>query len=111
MILVIAIASWFWPQKDEPAAEGDGAAFDAFAGGHPVPPMPGQQLPPSRRRVAREAREPVTVGAPTLTKGAEDRLADAVRPADGPVPDSPTPDSPAPDGTTPDVSPQEDTRG
>ncbi|MBK5249096.1 MAG: NADH-quinone oxidoreductase subunit NuoH [Actinomycetales bacterium] len=30
------------PKKDE--------YFDAFAGGFPVPPLPGQQLPPSKRR-------------------------------------------------------------
>ncbi|MFH5822019.1 NADH-quinone oxidoreductase subunit NuoH [Georgenia sp. AZ-5] len=29
--------------------------FDAFAGGYPVPPLPGQTLPPSPRRARREA--------------------------------------------------------
>jgi len=82
VMLVVAIVSWFWPAGKDPDAGDDAAAsgtFDPFAGGHPVPPMPGQALPPSRRQ---QAREPVTVGAPTLTKGAQERLAGAVRPAD-----------------------------
>lgn len=65
------------PPKDEQAdAPGE---FDAFAGGHPVPPMPGQVLPPSRRRAA---REPVTVGAPALTKTTASSPGDATA-ADG----------------------------
>lgn len=51
----------FWPQS-QPApdttagaagAAGD-APFDAFAGGYPVPPLPGQTLPPSPRAARRE---------------------------------------------------------
>ncbi|WP_265520554.1 NADH-quinone oxidoreductase subunit NuoH [Oerskovia flava] len=49
VIAVIAIAVlWFWPEKKPAAAEPP--PFDAFAGGFPVPPLPGQQLPPSPRR-------------------------------------------------------------
>ncbi|NCD19580.1 MAG: NADH-quinone oxidoreductase subunit NuoH [Actinobacteria bacterium] len=45
-----------WPAKKEPPApSAEPAEFDAFAGGFPVPPMPGQELPPSPRRRRREA--------------------------------------------------------
>jgi NADH-quinone oxidoreductase subunit H len=110
-ILLVAVASWFWPQKDDQQDEDASAAadFDPFAGGHPVPPLPGQQLPPSRRRAAREARQPVTVGAPTLTKGAEERLAGAVRPADDHAADGGT--GTRSGATAVDRSTEEDTRG
>ena len=39
-----------------------GQDFDAFSGGYPVPPLPGQSLPPSPRRAARAAAR---AGAPT----------------------------------------------
>lgn len=50
------------PTKKAPpeAAEIEDAPFDAFAGGYPVPPMPGQQLPPSPRRRRREAAMAMT---------------------------------------------------
>ncbi len=56
---VVIVATFFWPTRRPTAAEpdraegparGGGREFDAFAGGYPVPPLPGQQLPPSRRR-------------------------------------------------------------
>ncbi len=78
-VLVVA-AVWFWPQKETDAgrgaagraapdrgAGGTGEAFDAFAGGFPVPPLPGQSLPPSPRRralVPDDARPPERSGAP-----------------------------------------------
>jgi NADH-quinone oxidoreductase subunit H len=53
---VFVVVTFFWPEpaaKDaaDPASERE---FDAFAGGHPVPPLPGQALPPSTRRRPRE---------------------------------------------------------
>lgn len=44
-----------WPARKEPVAPPEPPEFDAFAGGFPVPPMPGQPLPPSPRRRRREA--------------------------------------------------------
>ncbi len=43
---VLVLATFFIPErkKPEPEPEPDGE-FDAFAGGYPVPPMPGQQTP------------------------------------------------------------------
>ncbi|MGH3927104.1 MAG: hypothetical protein ACRDTT_30260, partial [Pseudonocardiaceae bacterium] len=46
---VIVVVSLIIPEKKPDAAEAEAArpeSFDAFAGGHPVPPMPGQRLEP-----------------------------------------------------------------
>ena len=49
---VVAVAlAWFWPEKKAPPGARP-EAFDAFADGFPVPPLPGQTLPPSTRRRA-----------------------------------------------------------
>src|SRR5690606_38807994 len=75
IFVVILVLTLVWPEKKtEPDAEeaaptgADGVVvdseFDAFAGGFPVPPMPGQQLPPSPRRRLAEA------GTATQTKSA-----------------------------------------
>ncbi|MFC5954207.1 NADH-quinone oxidoreductase subunit NuoH [Streptomyces pratens] len=54
--------------KDGKEAEGAGgpggapAAFDPMAGGFPVPPLPGQELPPVPRRRSRQERELVVSG-------------------------------------------------
>ncbi|MFV0425557.1 MAG: NADH-quinone oxidoreductase subunit NuoH [Beutenbergiaceae bacterium] len=58
-LVVIAVLMLLFPGEEEPgkpAAAGNrrkkrkAKAFDAFAGGYPVPPLPGQSLPPSRRK-------------------------------------------------------------
>lgn len=58
IFVVVMIVMLLIPEKDEAAddyqSDTDGvvdpdAEFDAFAGGYPVPPLPGQQLPPSPR--------------------------------------------------------------
>jgi NADH-quinone oxidoreductase subunit H len=46
---VFVVATFLWPERKAEAAPQD-EEFDPFAGGHPVPPLPGQQLPPSPRR-------------------------------------------------------------
>jgi NADH-quinone oxidoreductase subunit H len=50
------------PAREDAAAEP--AAFDPMAGGFPVPPLPGQQLPPVPRRRSRTERELVVSGGP-----------------------------------------------
>lgn len=45
--------------------------FDAFANGYPVPPLPGQTLPPSPR-AARRAAQPATRTAQVESTGQED---------------------------------------
>lgn len=75
-ILVLAAAAALvivlWPRKpdrdDRPAT----GLMDPFAGGHPVPPLPGQKLPPSPRQsriVAAAATVTSSAGSPVLTKG------------------------------------------
>jgi NADH-quinone oxidoreductase subunit H len=66
MVVVIGVSFLIPDKAPEPAAAtlraGD---FDPVAGGYPVPPLPGQQLPPSPRRLARAAATaatPVGVG-------------------------------------------------
>ncbi|HLV03985.1 MAG TPA: NADH-quinone oxidoreductase subunit NuoH [Actinomycetaceae bacterium] len=75
VLVVVLLLTLVWPEKKpepepEPAAARPGAdgvvvdsEFDAFAGGFPVPPLPGQQLPPSPRRRLREEQQ-----APTATQ-------------------------------------------
>lgn len=55
--VVVVATVMFWPSKKVAPAAPPPAEFDAFAGGFPVPPMPGQELPPSPRA----RRRPVTV--------------------------------------------------
>jgi NADH-quinone oxidoreductase subunit H len=50
-------------KQAEPPAEPP-AAFDPMAGGFPVPPLPGQELPPVPRRPSRRERELIVSGGP-----------------------------------------------
>lgn len=45
IIVALLVAFLFIPGKPEPEPEPEPEYFDAFAGGYPVPPMPGQVLP------------------------------------------------------------------
>ena len=55
--------------------EDEAPAFDAFAGGYPVPPLPGQELPVTRRAKATVAgaalSSTVDVDADTQPEGEE----------------------------------------
>lgn len=67
-IVAVVLVSFLVPEKkpaESEAPPGD-APFDAFADGFPVPPLPGQTLPPSPRARRRAAQEttPALVGAP-----------------------------------------------
>ncbi|SDS84156.1 NADH dehydrogenase subunit H [Paraoerskovia marina] len=52
--IVLVAVIWFWPdasKRPEPeTGDDEPEEFDAFADGFPVPPLPGQKLPPSARR-------------------------------------------------------------
>ena len=50
VLLVFAAASFLIPEKKAPPPEPE-TEFDPFEAGYPVPPMPGQVLPPSPRRL------------------------------------------------------------
>jgi NADH-quinone oxidoreductase subunit H len=60
VVILGVIVSFLIPEKKpEPGSPGNGgppAVFDPFAGGYPVPPMPGQKLPPSPRAGRAAAR-------------------------------------------------------
>jgi NADH-quinone oxidoreductase subunit H len=50
-VALIGVAiSFVIPEKAAPRKRRRPAEFDPFAGGYPVPPLPGQTLPPSKRR-------------------------------------------------------------
>lgn len=83
-IVVAVLVSFLIPEKKPGSAAPPGdEPFDAFADGFPVPPLPGQTLPPSPRAQRRAAQEP----APALVGGAGD-------PAEPDAPASPTQEVP-----------------
>ncbi|MBD8057435.1 NADH-quinone oxidoreductase subunit NuoH [Cellulomonas sp. JH27-2] len=61
VLVVFIVITAFLPErkKPEPPPPAKPEPFDAFAGGYPVPPLPGQVLPPSPRR----DRQRASVGA------------------------------------------------
>ena len=66
---VALAASFLIPEKKPEQAADDDEPFDAFADGFPVPPLPGQQLPPSPRA---GRREPVAAAPAELTDHKEE---------------------------------------
>jgi NADH-quinone oxidoreductase subunit H len=68
LLAVIVIVSMFLPErKTAPPPTSTGPkVYDPYAGGYPVPPLPGQVLPPSPRkqRMAAAAKASVTAGPP-----------------------------------------------
>ncbi|MFD7923884.1 NADH-quinone oxidoreductase subunit NuoH [Streptomyces sp. NPDC059740] len=62
--------------EDAAPAGADGPAFDPMAGGFPVPPLPGQSLPPVPRRPSRREREMVVSGGVDTVRDG-DETADA----------------------------------
>ncbi|MBL1113704.1 NADH-quinone oxidoreductase subunit NuoH [Streptomyces sp. 110] len=59
-------------QAEAGAEQGPEPAFDPMAGGFPVPPLPGQTLPPVPRRRPRTERELIVSGGPdTVSDGKE----------------------------------------
>ncbi|MGW6641167.1 NADH-quinone oxidoreductase subunit NuoH [Streptomyces sp. A244] len=60
------------------------AAFDPMAGGFPVPPLPGQELPPVPRRRSRRERELIVSGGPdTQSDGSLGGTTDGKEASDG----------------------------
>ncbi len=59
-------------QAEAGAEQGPEPAFDPMAGGFPVPPLPGQTLPPVPRRRSRRERDLIASGGPdTVSDGKE----------------------------------------
>ena len=69
---VFVAASFLWPSRQDEDAGPPQGEFDPFAGGHPVPPLPGQQLPASPRRMRQTAVIGSTTTADTPTPSEED---------------------------------------
>ncbi|WP_405805008.1 NADH-quinone oxidoreductase subunit NuoH [Streptomyces sp. NBC_01187] len=77
LLLITFVIDFFRGGEDEAEAEAAGKdePFDPMAGGFPVPPLPGQTLPPVPRRPSRadRDREPVAAGT---TDGTTEREPD-----------------------------------
>ncbi|MGY4926367.1 NADH-quinone oxidoreductase subunit NuoH [Streptomyces sp. 900105755] len=74
-LLVLSFVVDMFRDKGKEAAQPavEPAAFDPMAGGFPVPPLPGQELPPVPRRTPRRERELiVSGGTDTVSDGPTD---------------------------------------
>ncbi|MFB6437592.1 NADH-quinone oxidoreductase subunit NuoH [Streptomyces sp. NPDC056411] len=72
LLLLSLLVDFFRRGEAEEETDGDGAAFDPMAGGFPVPPLPGQSLPPVPRRRPRRDRELIVSGrVDTVSDGNE----------------------------------------
>lgn len=80
-IAAVATAATFLipEKKPEPEPAAPEGPFDAFAAGYPVPPLPGQTLPPSPRKARMAAR---AQGEPTATLEAGPAPTDAPAPTE-----------------------------
>ncbi|MCV2395627.1 NADH-quinone oxidoreductase subunit NuoH [Actinotalea sp. M2MS4P-6] len=73
IVVVGVVVSMFIPEKAPPTEpEGEPEEFDAFADGYPVPPLPGQTLPPSPRRARVTVEATVTASEPTAPSADEE---------------------------------------
>jgi NADH-quinone oxidoreductase subunit H len=65
LLLLSFVADFFRDRGRQAGAPAETApAFDPMAGGFPVPPLPGQELPPVPRRRSRRERELIVSGGP-----------------------------------------------
>ncbi|MDM7854384.1 NADH-quinone oxidoreductase subunit NuoH [Cellulomonas alba] len=69
VVAVVAIAAFFVPEKKVAATKPRRGpeVIDPFAAGYPVPPMPGQTLPPSPRKERAAAAAGATAGSDPTT--------------------------------------------
>jgi NADH-quinone oxidoreductase subunit H len=69
IFVALLVVSFFGGGEEKPAKEMAAGDFDAFAGGYPVPPMPGQQLPELAGVVSATAEEAAADPTPTKSEG------------------------------------------
>ena len=74
VLAVVGLATWLIPDKEAPPPERDDAPFDAFAAGYPVPPLPGQQVPPSARKLKAMTAAGAAATAPTGAEPATEEV-------------------------------------
>lgn len=81
-LLLLSFVADMFREKAQSAERADEApaGFDPMAGGFPVPPLPGQELPPVPRRRPRQERELIVSGGPDT---ASDGTADGKEASDG----------------------------
>jgi NADH-quinone oxidoreductase subunit H len=66
IFVVLLGLSFFGGSEEKPQPDRATGEFDAFAGGYPVPPMPGQQLPELAGVVTATADDPAVPAAPAV---------------------------------------------
>ncbi|MFC7990449.1 NADH-quinone oxidoreductase subunit NuoH [Streptomyces pilosus] len=64
LLLLSFVADMFRGKGKEAELPGEEPGFDPMAGGFPVPPLPGQEVPPVPRRRPRRERELIASGGP-----------------------------------------------
>jgi len=72
---VVAVISFAFGGRDDSSASAPPPEFDPFAGGHPVPPLPGQEFTVTRRAKATVAG--TTVASTVEAADAQDAGVDA----------------------------------
>jgi NADH-quinone oxidoreductase subunit H len=83
LLILSFVADMFRERKDAQEAPDEPVAFDPMAGGYPVPPLPGQELPPVPRRRPRRERELVVSGGPDTDSDGSDGTRDGKEASDG----------------------------
>jgi NADH-quinone oxidoreductase subunit H len=78
VLLLSFVADMFRDRKAKAAGVEDEPPFDPMAGGFPVPPKPGQSLPPVPRRRPRHQRDLVVSGGPDTATASEGKETDGV---------------------------------
>jgi NADH-quinone oxidoreductase subunit H len=86
LLLLTFVADMFRDRKaaqEAQEAPAEAVSFDPMAGGFPVPPLPGQELPPVPRRRPRRERELIVSGGVDTASDGPDGPRDGKEASDG----------------------------